>query len=32
MSNWGYVSIGWISTYITIACWFYYSKPKKIEK
>lgn len=32
MSDWGFVSSGWILAYCAIAAWFYFSRSKKLEK
>jgi hypothetical protein len=32
MSDWGFVTIGWLVTYISIGVWFYTSRPKSVEK
>ncbi len=29
MSQWGYVALGWISTYLAVGIWVYVSRPPK---
>jgi hypothetical protein len=31
MSQWGYVALGWILTYVTLGVWYYTSRMPKTE-